>query len=114
LQEPKDKAIYLNGTLTNWQTLANKFNSIGTQITTAEGKIYKIKLLLGTDAVHNNQHVIGTIIFPHNIGLSCSHNTNNFYNLGYWTGVNVKASGFNYGFGPTVAVSHNPQWGRYY
>lgn len=26
----------------------------------------------------------------------------------------MKKSGFNYVFSPTVAVSHNPQWGRYY
>jgi beta-glucosidase len=98
----------------NWQTLANKFNQIGPEVTTAEGKTFRIKLLLGTDAVHSNQHVIGTILFPHNSGLACTHNANNFYNLGYWTGVNVKNSGFNYAFAPTVAVSHNPQWGRFY
>lgn len=83
-------------------------------MTTAEGKTFKIKLLLGTDAVHNNQHVIGTVLFPHNSGLACSHNPLNFYNQGYWTGVNVKTSGFNFAFAPTVAVSHNPQWGRFY
>jgi len=69
---------------------------------------------LATDAVHNNQHVAGTILFPHNIGLSCSHNPDNFKNQGYWTGKNVRESGFHYAFAPTVAVSHNPQWGRYY
>lgn len=26
----------------------------------------------------------------------------------------LKKTGFNYAFAPTVAVSHNPQWGRYY
>jgi beta-glucosidase len=23
-------------------------------------------------------------------------------------------SGFNFAFAPTVAISHNPQWGRFY
>ena len=73
-----------------------------------------MRLLLGTDAVHGNQHVIGEVIFPHNSGLSCSHNEKNFYNVGYWTGQSVKKIGFNYAFAPTVAVSHNPQWGRFY
>ena len=107
-------AAYLNATAAHWKALADKFNDIGPQITTAEGKTFKIKLLLGTDAVHGNQHVVGSIIHPHNSGLSCSHNPNNFYNVGYWTGVNVKKTGFNYAFAPTVAVSHNPQWGRFY
>lgn len=83
-------------------------------MTTNDGKKYDIRPLLGTDAVHGNQHVSGSILFPHNIGLSNSHNPDNFYNAGYWTARAVKASGFNYVFSPTVAVSHNPQWGRYY
>lgn len=56
-----------------WQKLASKFNYTIT-VATNDGKTYGIKPLLGTDAVHNNQHVIGTILFPHNIGLSCTHN----------------------------------------
>ena len=96
-----------------WIKLANKLD-YSVNVTTKSGKSYKIKPLLGTDAVHNNQHASGTILFPHNIGISCSHNPQNFYNVGKWTGINVKKSGFNYAFAPTVAVSHNPQWGRYY
>ena len=107
-------AVYINATNDHWKALADKFSQVGPQITTAEGKTYKVKLLLGTDAVHGNQHVVGSILHPHNSGLACSHNPDNFYNLGYWTGVNVKKSGFNYAFAPTVAVSHNPQWGRFY
>lgn len=114
LEEEKIKQVYLNATLPNWQALTNKFKNIGPEVTTADKKTYKIKLLLATDAVHNDQHVLGTVLFPHNIGLSCSHNPTHFYNLGYWTATNIKKSGFNYAFAPTVAVSHNPQWGRYY
>lgn len=83
-------------------------------MTTSDNKTYKIKMLLGTDAVHNDQHTLGTVLFPHNIGLSCSHNPVNFYNMGYWTADSVKKSGFNHVYAPTVAVSHNPQWGRFY
>ena len=69
---------------------------------------------MGTDAVHGNQHVAGTILFPHNSGMACSHNADNFFKAGKWTAEGVKKSGFNYAFAPTVAVSHNPQWGRFY
>lgn len=111
--EKKTIEIYKNASMENWQKLADKFNYSFT-VTTGDQKTYSIKPLLGTDAVHNNQHVTGTILFPHNIGLSCSHNPDHFYNVGKWAGVNVKKSGFNYAFAPTVAVSHNPQWGRYF
>jgi beta-glucosidase len=47
-------------------------------VTTKDGKKYKVKFLFGTDAVHGDQHVLGNILWPHNIGLSCSHNENHF------------------------------------
>ena len=96
-----------------WQKLAQRFNYT-ISVTTAQNKKYEIRPFLGTDAVHGNQHVSGTILFPHNSGLACSHNLMNFYNAGKWTAAGVKKSGFNYAFSPTVAVSHNPQWGRFY
>lgn len=111
--EEKVKVIYQQSTIEKWQKLASKFN-YSVIVTTNEGKQYGIRPLLGTDAVHGNQHVVGTVLFPHNIGLSCSHNPSNFFNAGYWTMQGVKKSGFNYVFAPTVAVSHNPQWGRFY
>lgn len=110
--EDQSIRIYANATTDKWQKLAEKFN-YDINITTGS-KQYRIKPFLATDAVHNNQHIAGTILFPHNSGLSCSHNPQHFYNTGKWTGINVKASGFNYAFAPTVAVSHNPQWGRFY
>ena len=108
------KDVFIKATAENWKKLTDRFNKIGVDVTTKDNKKYSIKLLLGTDAVHGDQHSVGNILFPHNIGLSCSHNSDHFQNLGYWTKQGVKKSGFNYVFAPTVAVSHNPQWGRFY
>ncbi len=69
---------------------------------------------MANGAVRGDVHAAGSILFPHNIGISCSHNPKNFYNVGYWTQIGLKKYGFNYAFAPTVAVSHNPQWGRYF
>ena len=104
--------IYANATMEKWQKMSAKFNY--TVDVKVGPKTYKIKALLATDAVHNNQHVAGTILFPHNSGLACSNNPQHFYNQGKWTAKNVKESGFDYAFAPTVAVSHNPHWGRFY
>lgn len=108
------KDVYLKATAENWKKLTDRLKDIGVSVTTPDNKKYLIKLLLGTDAVHGDQHSVGNILFPHNLGLSCSHNANHFQNLGFWTKQGVKRSGFNYVFAPTVAVSHNPQWGRFY
>ncbi len=63
---------------------------------------------MGTDAVHGNQHILGEILFPHNIGFAATHNVQNFINAAYWNQKSVKSSGFNFAFAPTVAISHNP------
>lgn len=78
LEEEKNKQIYMHATAQNWKKLTDKFTNIGVPVTTKDNKKYLIKFLLGTDAVHGDQHSVGNIIFPHNIGLSCSHNAANF------------------------------------
>ena len=100
--------MFLNGTIENWKDFASRLNK---PIKVGEFSIYP---LLGTDAVHGNQHVVGQPLFPHNIGMSCSHNPANFYNAGFHTQASVKATGWNFAFAPTVAVSHNFFWGRHY
>ena len=76
--------------------------------------LYEIYPFLGSDAVHGNQHTIGEVLFPHNIGLAATHDPKCFRDAGYFMGKSLLATGFNYAFAPTVAVSHNPQWGRFY
>jgi len=101
---------YKNATHESW----NKLNK---NITTAKIVIadkYEIYLLRGTDSVHGNQHIIGSVIFPHNINLASTHDTGNFEKAGYWTARDTLESGFNYIFSPCVAIAHNPQWGRYF
>jgi beta-glucosidase len=101
---------YEGATMEGWRKLMDKLMNTRVNI---NGK-YEITMLSGTDAVHGNQHIIGEVLFPHNIGLAASHNTENFENAGYWTAESVLESGFNYIFAPCVAVSHNAQWSRYY
>lgn len=94
---------YHYATEENWKKLTH--NMMSQPISIGDQDIY---LLLGTDAVHGNQHTIGATLWPHNIGLGATHNPENFKNAGYWTTKSVLESGFNYIFAPTVAVSHNP------
>lgn len=74
IEEEKNKAAYKLATEANWKKLTDRFNAVGVNITTSDKAKYKIKFLLGTDAVHGDQHTLGNILWPHNIGLSCSRN----------------------------------------
>jgi len=82
-------------------------------VQTPKGNV-EIKLLLGTDAVHGNQHIVGETLFPHNIGLAATHNPENHAAQAYWTAKSTKESGFNWIFANTLGPSHSPQWGRFY
>ncbi len=71
-------------------------------------------LLLGTDAIHGNQHVVGSIIFPHNIGLGATHNPDLVESVANYTALNILDSHFNWSFMPTVARGYDYRWGRFY
>jgi beta-glucosidase len=68
---------YLNATKDNWLALTSKFKG-GLKLTLKDNSSATVGYLLGTDAVHGNQHTLGTVLFPHNLGLSNSHNESHF------------------------------------
>ncbi|KAL6571297.1 hypothetical protein OROHE_002940 [Orobanche hederae] len=73
-----------------------------------------IPFIYGTDAVHGNNNVYGTTIFPHNIGLGATRDANLLKKIGEVTALEVRASGSHYAFAPCVAVARDPRWGRSY
>jgi beta-glucosidase len=72
------------------------------------------EILLGTDAVHGNQHITGEVLFPHNIGLGATHNPELIRKTAELTAEDIIKSGFNWSFAPTVAVPQDYRWGRTY
>ena len=75
------KDVYIKATAENWKKLTDRFKKLGVNVTTKDNKKYMIKLFLGTDAIHGDQHSVGNILFSHSIDLSADH----FQNLGFWT-----------------------------
>ncbi|CAI9106923.1 OLC1v1006171C1 [Oldenlandia corymbosa var. corymbosa] len=73
-----------------------------------------IPIFYGSDAVHGNNNVYGATIFPHNIGLGATRDTDLLKRIGAATALEVRASGVQYAFAPCVAVARDPRWGRYY
>lgn len=71
-----------------------------------------IPLLFGIDAVHGNNNVVGATLFPHNIGLGAMHDPALIRRIGEATAEETAASGFNWAFGPTLAVPQDERWGR--
>lgn len=73
-----------------------------------------IPLLYGVDAVHGQNNLIGATLFPHNIGLGATRDPALVQQIGAATAEEVKASGTNWAFAPTIADPQNVNWGRTY
>ncbi|MGA3284302.1 MAG: glycoside hydrolase family 3 N-terminal domain-containing protein [Verrucomicrobiota bacterium] len=74
----------------------------------------KIPLLYGIDAVHGHNDVIGTVIFPHNIGLGATRNPKLVEQAAHITALEVAGTGIRWTFAPCVAVVQDERWGRTY
>lgn len=73
-----------------------------------------IPVIWGTDAVHGQNNIIGATIFPHNIGLGAARNPELIRRIGEITAREVRVTGQDWTFGPTLAVVRDDRWGRTY
>src|SRR6266851_235192 len=74
----------------------------------------RIPLLYGIDAVHGNNNVLGSVVFPHNIGLGCTRNADLVEKAARITAEEVRATGINWAFAPCLTVPQDIRWGRTY
>jgi beta-glucosidase len=73
-----------------------------------------IPTMWGTDAVHGHNNIIGATIFPHNIGLGAANNPDLMEEIGKITAREIRVTGMDWTFAPTIAVVRNDRWGRTY
>ena len=74
----------------------------------------KVPVIWGTDAVHGNNNVYGMTLFPHNIGLGAAGDPALVERIGAAVAAQVRATGIDWTFAPTVAVVRDDRWGRTY
>lgn len=73
-----------------------------------------IPVLWGTDAVHGHNNIAGATIFPQNINLGATRDAGLVERIGAATALEVRATGMDWTFAPTVAVARDDRWGRSY
>lgn len=73
-----------------------------------------IPAIWGTDAVHGHTNVIGATIFPHNVGLGATRDPDLVRRIGAATALEMRATGIEWDFSPTIAVARDRRWGRSY
>lgn len=94
-----------------WLALADEFWDASTD--TSDGGL-GIPALWGTDAVHGHNNIIGATIFPHNIGLGAANNPDLMEEIGRVTAEEIRITGQDWTFAPTIAVVRDDRWGRTY
>jgi beta-glucosidase len=94
-----------------WLALADRFYDAS--IDSVHGP-HPIPTIWGTDAVHGHNNIVGATIFPHNVGLGATRDPNLIRKIGEVTAREVRATGLDWSFGPTLAVVQDIRWGRSY
>ena len=79
-----------------------------------EGNTAGVPAIWGIDAVHGNSNIFGATLFPHNIGLGAAHDPCLIRDVQAATARQVRATGQDWAFAPTLAVVRDDRWGRTY
>jgi beta-glucosidase len=95
----------------DWLALADAFYDAS--VTPEPGRPI-IPEIWGIDAVHGHNNIIGATLFPHNIGLGAMRDPDLARKIGAATAEEVRVTGQDWAFAPTVAVVRNDRWGRTY
>jgi beta-glucosidase len=74
----------------------------------------QIPMIYGIDAVHGNNNVASSTIFPHNIGLGATRDPALAERIGRATAEEVTGAGQDWTFAPCLCVARNDRWGRTY
>lgn len=97
-----------NNTTVEWANLYDTLQSYALKTS------LKIPIIYGIDAVHGNNNIYGATIFPHNIGMGCTRDTELVKEEGRITAEELSATGIDWAFAPCVADPRDMRWGRTY
>lgn len=99
-----------HATVKDWVDLIEPYY----QVSVRPGQKTTIPLIWASDAVHGHNNVYGATLFPHNIGLGAAHDPALIERIGRATAEEVRSTGMDWSFAPTIAVARDDRWGRSY
>lgn len=73
-----------------------------------------IPILYGIDANHGHSNVLGATVFPHAIGLGASQDSALVVEVAAATSAELRATGINWNFSPSLDAPKDMRWGRVY
>ncbi|WP_133501590.1 glycoside hydrolase family 3 protein [Cognatilysobacter terrigena] len=106
-----DPGAKYNAPAKDWLALADALHDAS--VDKSKGG-HGIPVLLGIDAVHGHNNVVGATLFPHNIALGAMNDPALVHRIAQVTAEELRATGFEWTFAPTVTVPRDDRWGRTY
>jgi beta-glucosidase len=100
-----------NAPAKDWLALADAFWDASTS---DDPKLPRIPAIWGIDAVHGHSNIVGATLFPHNIGLGAMRDPGLMRRIGNVTAIEMRVTGIDWTFAPTIAVVRDVRWGRSY
>ena len=94
-----------------WLELADAFYNASVD---ARGNRAAVPVIWGTDAVHGHSNIVGATLFPHNVGLGAMRDPALMAKIAAATAAEVRVTGMEWTFAPTVTVPQDVRWGRAY
>ncbi|QNA84165.1 glycoside hydrolase family 3 protein [Sphingomonas sp. So64.6b] len=95
----------------DWLALADAFYAASMDHAPGEPAI---PIIWGTDAVHGHSNIVGATLFPHNVGLGAARDPDLIERIGQVTAIEIRVTGQEWTFAPTVTVPQDYRWGRAY
>lgn len=124
---PEDVAVYHLGSVLNggssspggdefgpasaWVAAADAYYAASMR---PQGDLPRIPIMWGSDAVHGHNNIVGATLFPHNIGLGATRDPALIGRIGTATAAELRVTGLDWTFAPTIAVARDDRWGRTY
>lgn len=94
-----------------WLELADAFYAASVD---RSGGGVGVPVIWGTDAVHGHSNITGATLFPHNVGLGAANDPDLIQRIGAATAAEIRVTGQEWTFAPTVTVPQDARWGRTY
>jgi len=94
------------------QTWATQINAL--QKYAIQNSPHHIPIVYGADVVHGHNDIVGTTLFPQEIGLGSTFDTDLVRRVQVSAGRAALATNVRWAFAPVADVATNSRWGRYY
>ncbi|MEO7679950.1 MAG: glycoside hydrolase family 3 N-terminal domain-containing protein, partial [Sphingomonas sp.] len=87
-----------NAPANDWLAAADAFYAASMK---PDGKLPRIPVIWGSDAVHGHNNIVGATLFPHNIGLGAARDPELIRRIGAATAIEMRVTGLDWAFAPT-------------